>query len=232
MQLTHMPTRTRCGVPALIRVFPLLLVLAGGVPHPAAAAPALTTRVRLVLSHESARPGDTVWLGVHLKLAPDWHVYWENSGDSGIPTRVDWSLPSGLQAGQLLWPPPERFETTGIVTYGSRDEVLLLAPLSLPPTLPAGVLAFRARVSWLECISEKCVPGSAEITGQVTVGSATAASVEGQPLVDLWRSRLPQPKPNDFARAWWETQGNGTSATVRPLSLEWPAGPGLAQPDF
>src|SRR5207244_3275799 len=109
----------------------LAMLLSGGVA--AAAATALTTQARLVLSHEAARAGDTVWLGVHLRLAPNWHIYWENSGDAGIPTKVEWTLPSGWQTGGIFWPIPDRFESEGLVTYGYQNEVVLVVPLSLPP---------------------------------------------------------------------------------------------------
>jgi ornithine carbamoyltransferase len=27
-------------------------------------------------------------------MEPAWHTYWENSGDSGLPTHIDWNLPA------------------------------------------------------------------------------------------------------------------------------------------
>src|SRR5580698_11424529 len=72
---------------------------------------ALTTRAAhtqasLVLSDDTAKPGDTVWAGVDLKMDPGWHTYWKNSGDSGIPTQIKWQLPPGVTAGEIHWPLP------------------------------------------------------------------------------------------------------------------------------
>jgi hypothetical protein len=39
------------------------------------------------------RPG--FWLGLKLAHEPDWHTYWKNAGDSGLPTELQWQLPSG-----------------------------------------------------------------------------------------------------------------------------------------
>ena len=69
------------------------------------------TRARLVLSHETARPGDTVLAGVELTMDAGWHTYWQNGGDSGQPTEIHWALPAGISAGEIQWPVPEKFTT-------------------------------------------------------------------------------------------------------------------------
>ena len=38
------------------------------------------------------RPGQPMTVGVLLRMETDWHVYWRNPGDSGLPTL---GLPSG-----------------------------------------------------------------------------------------------------------------------------------------
>ena len=70
------------------------------------------TEVKLLLSHQSARPGETILAGVRLKMQPLWHTYWQNSGDSGGPTKIEWKLPPGVKAGEIQWPLPEKFTTS------------------------------------------------------------------------------------------------------------------------
>ena len=53
----------------------------------ALSARAAHTQATLVLSADTAKPGDTVWAGVHLKMDPEWHTYWKNSGEAGMPTK-------------------------------------------------------------------------------------------------------------------------------------------------
>ena len=50
------------------------------------------TRAEL-LAHapEGLEPGKPVWVGLQLAHQPDWHSYWKNSGDSGLPTRLEWT---------------------------------------------------------------------------------------------------------------------------------------------
>ncbi len=60
-----------------------------------------TTKVHLTLSAEAARPGDTVMAAIRLQMQPQWHTYWRNAGDAGIPTTVDWALPPGSPPGRF-----------------------------------------------------------------------------------------------------------------------------------
>jgi thiol:disulfide interchange protein len=181
-------------------------------------APGLTTATRLVLSHQTARPGETVWAGVQFRLEPGWHIYWENSGDSGIPTRVEWAPTSGLTVGELRWPMPERFEEAGLVTYGYSSSVVLLAPIAIASNAASGPLTLKAKVSWMEC-AKTCVPGSAPISATLTIGPETRPGSESG-LLDQWQPRMPLGKPEDFARAWWEKPAS--AEPVRPLVIEWP----------
>jgi thiol:disulfide interchange protein DsbD len=201
----------------------LLVVAATPLAHSA------HTAVRLVLSHTAVRPGETVWAGIQMQMEPAWHTYWENSGDSGLPTHIDWNLPASVNAGTTLWPVPERYETAGLVTYGYQGETFLLVPLSIGPTAAAGSLELKAKVSWLECIAEQCVPESRAVTAQLTVGADSRPSPDAK-LFDTWRAKLPQPKPNNFARAWWDADGG--SEGVRPLVIEWPSSAPLSGADF
>ena len=53
----------------------------------------------IVHAPDGVAPGKTAWLGLQLAHAPEWHTYWKNSGDSGQPTELQWTLPPGVSAG-------------------------------------------------------------------------------------------------------------------------------------
>ena len=116
------------------------------------------THVQLLLSADTAKPGDTVWAGVDMKMEAGWHTYWKNPGDSGIATTIKWDLPPGVSAGEIQWPLPEKIPPIEVTTYGYENEVMLLVPLTLATNLPPGPLVLKADVAWLEC-KESCVPG-------------------------------------------------------------------------
>jgi DsbC/DsbD-like thiol-disulfide interchange protein len=53
-------------------------------------------------------PGKPVWVGLQITHKPEWHTYWKNSGDSGLPTVLEWTLPAGVTAGDIAWPTPQK----------------------------------------------------------------------------------------------------------------------------
>ena len=69
---------------------------------------AAQTKMRLLLSAESARPGETILAAVQMQMPPGWHTYWANAGDSGSATEIEWKLPEGISAGDIQWPVPEK----------------------------------------------------------------------------------------------------------------------------
>ena len=47
---------------------------------------------------------------------------------------------------------------------------MLIVPLTLAADLPAGEHLLKAKVDWLEC-EETCIPGEAEVSGKLIVGT-------------------------------------------------------------
>ncbi len=142
------------------------------------------TQAKLILSADTAKPGDTIWAGVDLKMDPDWHTYWKNPGEAGMATKIEWQLPPGVTAGEIQWPLPEKFPPVEVTTYGYTNEVVLLVPLTLASNLPAGPLDLKANVSWLEC-KEVCIPASQAIEAKLNIGSKAKSSAD-EALIDTW----------------------------------------------
>src|SRR2546430_1851196 len=67
----------------------------------------------LIANVNSVVPGQKFSVGVRLKMHPGWHTYWQYSGDSGMPTSVDWELPPGFGASAIQWPLPEKMIVEG-----------------------------------------------------------------------------------------------------------------------
>src|SRR5216683_6232555 len=106
----------------------------------------------LVAETASVAPAATLWVDLHLAIKPGWHVYWRNPGDSGLPTTIEWNLPSGFSAGGIYWPVPERFAQGGIGNYGYAGSADLLAPVAASKEVVAGENAvLSAEASWLVC---------------------------------------------------------------------------------
>lgn len=118
----------------------------------------------LLTSVKSIQPGHDFWVGLKLKAQPEWHTYWRNPGDSGLPTAIEWELPDGFQHGDIQWPAPHVFSVEGIANYGFGDEVILPVKIIVPDDLDAGKkITLKAKASWLACRVE-CVPESEDLS--------------------------------------------------------------------
>ena len=152
----------------------MVWLTAGGLlASPAFAAPqSAADLVTPALYAESATvaPGRTLWLDLHLAIAPGWHIYWRNPGDSGLPTTIEWTLPAGFAAGAIQWPVPERFVLGPIGNYGYAGSTDLLVPVAAPAAVdPGAPVHLGAKVDYLVC-SEICIPGSAALASDLAVG--------------------------------------------------------------
>uniref|UniRef100_UPI003B587CC8 protein-disulfide reductase DsbD domain-containing protein n=1 Tax=Brevundimonas sp. FT23028 TaxID=3393748 RepID=UPI003B587CC8 len=106
-----------------------------------------------------AVPGGVAVVAVRQKIAPGWHTYWRNPGDSGGPTTLTWSLPAGTRAGDIVWPLPERQRLQGLVNYGYEGGVYLPVPIEVPADArPGTTLPLRVRALFLVCSDEMCIP--------------------------------------------------------------------------
>jgi thiol:disulfide interchange protein DsbD len=133
------------------------------------------TQVELILDHSKAKPGETIIAAIRMRMAPGWHTYWKNPGESGKPTRLKWTLPEGLKAGDIRWPLPEKTIVLDQTIYAYDGEAVLLVPVEIDSKAPNGKLQLGVKASWLEC-EKLCVPGSAELTANLEVGSVSEPS--------------------------------------------------------
>jgi thiol:disulfide interchange protein DsbD len=150
---------------------------------------------RLVAAADAVHPGEQVLLGIEQRIAPHWHTYWINPGDTGMPTRIAWSLPSGATAGAIQWPAPARFQTGTVTSYGYENQVTLLSTVTVPADLEAGSsFPIKATVSWLVC-KDVCIPQQVELGLVLPVRAPQAAVAPGLLQPDAARAALPVDAP-------------------------------------
>ena len=126
-------------------------------------------------------------LGLHLRLAPGWHVYWRHPGDAGLPPEVVLAADVPLGAPRLLFPAPERYELRGgLIANGYGGEVVYPLRVPLPPDgrAPARI---TASVDYLAC-EDECIPFHDELALELG-----AAGPEERALLARWEARLPVP---------------------------------------
>jgi thiol:disulfide interchange protein len=122
-------------------------------------------------------PGKSAWVGLQLAHKPAWHTYWKNSGDSGLPTSLQWTLPDGVSAGDIAWPVPKKIPIGNLANYGYEGTVLLPVPLSFAPnfkpSLLGGDVEVKLKAEWLVCEKE-CIPEEGTFVLKIPVKSSTA----------------------------------------------------------
>lgn len=123
--------------------------------------PQRTVRIEaeLVPMSQWVAPGSTTVVAVRQKIAPGWHTYWRNPGDSGGATSLVWTLPDGVTADPILWPLPSRQRLMSLMNYGYSGAVLLPVPIHVPASArPGEVLTLTTDVLFLVCSDQMCVP--------------------------------------------------------------------------
>jgi len=130
-------------------------------------------------------------VGVLYKLKPGWHIYWKNSGDSGLPTKIEFTLPEGFESGEIQWPLPHAYERDGdILDYGYEKEVLLWSDIKIPSAYKEQTIPVSIKTKWISC-EEICIPGKSEFTQKLTLNHKNK-------LFDSWIEKIPSQKNIPF----------------------------------
>lgn len=159
------------------------------------AAQARPNHIKAELVAETSRPapGQALTLAFLMKPAATWHGYWKNPGDAGMETRVAWTLPEGIKAGPLLYPVPDQLLIAGLMNYVYEREYAHPVRIEIPAGLrPGTALPIRAKLDWLACTHEICVPEKAELAIDLVVGDGTIAPAD-RARFDGYRAALPRP---------------------------------------
>jgi thiol:disulfide interchange protein len=133
----------------------------------------------LAYAPDGVEPGKQVMVGLQITHKPEWHTYWKNSGDSGQPTELQWTLPAGVSAGEVQWPTPKKIPIGSLINYGYEGTLLLPVPLEVSQLFKPGVLSSELEVKlkavWLVCKKE-CIPEEGEFAIKIPVRGSTALS--------------------------------------------------------
>jgi len=156
--------------------------------------------------------GQTLWVGLQLQHQPEWHTYWRNPGDSGLPTQLEWHLPAGVQASPIAWPLPSKLRAGSLTNYGFDKTVLLAVPLSVSHAFKANThLDIQLHANWLVCRLE-CIPQEGDF--QIRIPTQTSHA----PLAAVFETLMAQ-QPKSVAltttEAQFEAQGKTQFISLR-----------------
>jgi thiol:disulfide interchange protein DsbD len=202
------------------------LAAAAPVAH---AAPVRTAHVEAELVSERGAfiPGQPLTVALRLAMDHGWHTYWQNPGDSGLPTTLAWKLPAGMHAGPIQWPAPQLLPVGPLTNYGYEGEVLLLNDIASTGEIAgASTVSLAARADWLVC-KEICIPEGADLTLELPIAARESAGATTA-LDSRWSAAIAKTRTS-FPRALdgWSASATAKGSTV---DLVLTPAPGVAAP--
>ncbi len=191
---------------------------AGAAPNAVVTTPQLRAEL-LIHAPQGVQIGQPLWVGLQLTHQPDWHTYWRNPGDSGLPTHIEFNLPPGIQAGDVQWPLPHKLKAGHLTNYGFDNTVLLAVPLTVTSQFKpnnASSLDIQAHANWLVCKLE-CIPQEGDFVLRIASNTSYASHAAAfEALAVAQPHALPQVKAN----ASFEAQRLRLDVSGLPASLQ------------
>jgi DsbC/DsbD-like thiol-disulfide interchange protein len=130
----------------------LVTVLAAGADD------VVVSRAEVRLAPLAIQAGGRLPVAVRFSMAPGWHTYAENPGDSGMPPEITLTGPDGFVLEKWQFPPAKSFTDAAGTTFGYENAVVLIGALQLPASLPAErTFELEFNVAWMVC-KDVCVP--------------------------------------------------------------------------
>ena len=174
-------------------------------------------------------PGDFFKVAFILDLQPKFHAYFKNAGMVGDPPSVEWELPDGFTAGELMFPLPKAFKSisTGVesVGYGYEGKAIFVTEIVADENLEKGKsFTIKGSFNWQEC-DETCMLGDQEFTFTIKAGDETLMVEADEALFEEAGEKLPS---DSSAWGFLATE----KSNVITLKAIYPEGLELSEPVY
>lgn len=108
------------------------------------------------------------FVAISLKHDKDWHTYWKNPGDAGIPVKIQFFVNNKkIKLKELEWPIPKRYiEAGGVLAYGYSYTKHFYFEIPSDKKMDVAGKLVNIKGQWLEC-KDICIPGKDELSVQL-----------------------------------------------------------------
>ena len=150
------------------------------------------TRTEVTPEAMGFAPGETLWFAIRQEIQPGWHVFWTNPGDAGLPLRLDWTLPQGFAAGEIIHPVPQFIPVGPLASYAHEGAPVFLVPVTAPAdAAPGSNVDIVIDASWQTC-EEICVPEEGRFSFSLPVLETSSPAPSHRVVFSLARAKLPE----------------------------------------
>ena len=152
--------------------------------------------LRLVSDSNAIVPGKKITIGLFIEHDEKFHTYWKSPGIVGVATMLDWKLPKGFEASEILWPAPIRTKMATFNCYGYESDTCLLTEISVPDSVSGNSITFKVKAGWM-CCATTCHPGwqDLEITLPVSKTGKTDRDQKWESVIQKNRDAIPAKSP-------------------------------------
>ncbi|MBI1186850.1 MAG: thiol:disulfide interchange protein [Alphaproteobacteria bacterium] len=170
----------------------------------------------LVSARSAIAPGETFAVALRQRPAEGWHTYWINSGDSGEPLKIAWTMPPGFTAGEPQHPAPRRYSVATVMTFVHEGEFFFPVEITAPASLPVGQpVTLSAHIYYLVC-ADICITEEGDLSITLDTAAAGRDDAGWAPRIAAAQAALPQPGPE--ARFTAGESGAGVLSVAAPLA--------------
>lgn len=139
---------------------------------------------RLISAVNGTPRGDSVLIGIELRVQPKWKTYWRSPGEAGLPPTV--TLMDGSTDGvRMEYPMPTRFELFDLQTYGYEDQVIFPVYIDRRHFEDNRI---RLKVGFMVC-SDICIPYN--VDHEIDLGDGDERPAPQKIALDLALNQVP-----------------------------------------
>ncbi len=181
--------------------------------------------MQVFANRRAVTTGDGFEVAVVLTTNPGWHIYWKNSGEAGLATKVEVEFAGsgmGSKVGAVEFPLPTKFvEPGGIVDFGYTGRTVFLVPVVAADRMAEAMMTtIVVKASWL-CCKGSCVPGHG--MAEVKIGAGRHGEGANEALFEAAHEAMPMEMgdvvPGDVA-----SMKKGGTDSAMELRIEWKEG--------
>lgn len=181
---------------------------------------------KLIPEKTKILPGQAIIIGIDLKIAPKWHVYWINPGDSGLPIKITWRTSEPFVEKEINWPVPDKILYDPLANYGYGEHVTLLQTIQAPSNLSEKPISLEATLNMLVC-NDICIPETANIS--IILNDPNTKEVDNTAIIAEAKKRLPNSLP---AQALFSEENSNLIIKVTPESEDFWEGVNIETAEF